>query len=98
MAAGLLGYTMLMYRLFYQQAVHCATRELYFSDIKAYLETILGVECDYDFPYPVFFWSMVRKRKRMCRGDTRASGRHLCHSVYFLYLCCICRGDLAFWG
>ena len=56
MAAGLLGYTMLMYRLFYQQAVHCATRELYFSDIKAYLETILGVECDYDFPYPVFFW------------------------------------------
>lgn len=56
MVAGLLGYTMLMYRLFYQQAVHCATRELYFSDIKAYLETILGVECDYDFPYPVFFW------------------------------------------
>lgn len=52
----LLGYTVLMYRLFYQQAVHCATRELYFSDIKAYLETILGVECDYDFPYPVFFW------------------------------------------
>ena len=56
MAAGLLGYTVLMYRLFYRQAVHCATREFYFSDIKAYLETILGVECDYDFPYPVFFW------------------------------------------
>ena len=56
LAAGLLGYTVLMYRLFYRQAVHCATRELYFSDIKAYLETILGVECDYDFPYPVFFW------------------------------------------
>lgn len=55
-AACLLGYSALMYRLFYLQAVHCATRELYFSDIKAYLETILGVECDYDFPYPIFFW------------------------------------------
>lgn len=55
-AICLLGYTALMYRLFYMQAVHCETRELYFSDIKAYLETILGVECDYDFPYPVFFW------------------------------------------
>ncbi len=55
-AACLTGYSVLMYRLFYQQAVHCATREVYFSDIKAYLETILGLECDYDFPYPVYFW------------------------------------------
>lgn len=55
-AVCLIGYSVLMYRLFYMQAVHCETRELYFSDIKAYLETILGVECDYDFPYPVFFW------------------------------------------
>ncbi len=55
-AVCLAAYSALMYRLFYQQAVHCGTRELYFSDIKAYLETILGVECDYDFPYPVFFW------------------------------------------
>ncbi len=55
-AVCLIGYSVLMYRLFYLQAVHCGTRELYFSDIKAYLETILGVECDYDFPYPVFFW------------------------------------------
>lgn len=55
-AVCLIGYTVLMYRLFYMQAIHCGTRELYFSDIKAYLETILGVECDYDFPYPVYFW------------------------------------------
>ncbi len=55
-AACLFGYTVLMYWLFYQQAIHCATRELYFSDSKAYLETILGVECEYDFPYPIFFW------------------------------------------
>lgn len=55
-AICLIGYTTLMYRLFYLQAIHCATRELYFSDIKAYLETILGLECDYDFPYPIYFW------------------------------------------
>lgn len=54
-AVCLIGYTALMYRLFYQQAVHWQTRELYFSDIKAYLETILGLECEYDFPYPIYF-------------------------------------------
>lgn len=52
----LAGYTALMYWLFYLQAIHCKTRELYFSDIKAYLETMLGLECDYDFPYPIYFW------------------------------------------
>lgn len=51
----LVGYTALMYRLFYLQAIHCGTRELYFSDIKAYLQTMLGLESGYDFPYPVYF-------------------------------------------
>lgn len=51
----LIGYTALMYRLFYLQALHCGNREIYFSDIKAYLQTILGLESGYDFPYPVYF-------------------------------------------
>ena len=51
----LIGYTALMYRLFYLQALHCGTRDSYISDIKAYLQTILGLESGYDFPYPVYF-------------------------------------------
>lgn len=54
-AVCLIGYSVLMYRLFYMQALHCRTQGLYFSDIKAYLETMLGLECEYDFPYPVYF-------------------------------------------
>lgn len=51
----LIGYTVLMYRLFYLQAIHCWTRDSYISDSKAYLQTILGLESGYDFPYPVYF-------------------------------------------
>lgn len=51
----LIGYTALMYRLFYLQALHCGIRDSYISDIKAYLQTILGLESGYDFPYPVYF-------------------------------------------
>lgn len=49
------AYTALMYRLFYLQALHCGIRDIYISDIKAYLQTILGLESGYDFPYPVYF-------------------------------------------
>lgn len=51
----LTGYTALMYRLFYLQAIHCGIRDSYISDIKAYLQTMLGLESGYDFPYPVYF-------------------------------------------
>lgn len=51
----LIGYTVLMYRLFYLQALHCGIRDSYVSDIKAYLQTIMGLESGYDFPYPVYF-------------------------------------------
>ena len=51
----LAGYTVLMYRLFYLQALHCGIRDIYISDIKAYLQTILGLESGYDFPYPIYF-------------------------------------------
>lgn len=54
-AIGLIGYTALMYRLFYLQAIHCVERDSYVSDIKAYLQTMLGQESGYDFPYPVYF-------------------------------------------
>ena len=54
-ALCLIGYTALMYRLFYLQALHCGTRDSYISDSKAYLQTILGLESGYDFPYPVYF-------------------------------------------
>ena len=54
-ALCLIGYTALMYRLFYLQALHCGLRDIYISDIKAYLQTILGLESGYDFPYPVYF-------------------------------------------
>lgn len=52
---GLVLYTALMYRLFYLQALHCGIRDIYISDIKAYLQTILGLDSGYDFPYPVYF-------------------------------------------
>lgn len=51
----LIGYTALMYRLFYLQAIHCEIKDSYISDIKAYLQTILGLESGYDFPYPIYF-------------------------------------------
>lgn len=51
----LAGYTVLMYRLFYLQAIHCGLRDSYISDSKAYLQTMLGLESGYDFPYPVYF-------------------------------------------
>lgn len=51
----LAAYTVLMYRLFYLQALHCELRDIYISDIKAYLQTILGLESGYDFPYPIYF-------------------------------------------
>lgn len=54
-AICLIGYTALMYRLFYLQALHCEVRDSYISDIKAYLQTMLGLESGYDFPYPVYF-------------------------------------------
>lgn len=54
-AICLIGYTALMYRLFYLQALHCGIRDSYVSDIKAYLQTILDLESGYDFPYPVYF-------------------------------------------
>ena len=54
-AVCLAAYTALMYRLFYLQALHCGIRDIYISDIKAYLQTILGLESGYDFPYPVYF-------------------------------------------
>lgn len=51
----LIAYTVLMYRLFYLQALHCGKRDIYISDIKAYLQTILGLKSGYDFPYPIYF-------------------------------------------
>ena len=42
-----------MYNLFYNQAV--TTNELYYSDIKSYIEEILGTNEIYSFPYPVLF-------------------------------------------
>lgn len=51
----LAAYTVLMYKLFYLQALHCELRDIYISDIKAYLQTILGLESGYDFPYPIYF-------------------------------------------
>lgn len=53
-AVCLAGYTALMYRLFYLQAVYCNTAE-YPSDIKAYLLTMQGIDSGYDFPYPLYF-------------------------------------------
>lgn len=54
-AVCLIAYTVLMYRLFYLQALHCENGDMYCSDIKAYLQTMLGLESGYDFPYPIYF-------------------------------------------
>lgn len=54
-AVCLIAYTALMYWLFYQQALHCGIKDIYISDIKAYLQTMLGLESGYDFPYPIYF-------------------------------------------
>lgn len=54
-AVCLAGYTALMYRLFYLQAIHCEKKIIYVSDIRAYLETMLGLESGYSFPYPLYF-------------------------------------------
>jgi len=54
----LIVYSFVMYRLFYNQAVQSMIKQgaLYESDMKAYLQTMLGVPSGYDFPYPIFFW------------------------------------------
>lgn len=49
--------TVLAYRLFYLQAINVdAANDLYLSDMRAYMKTILGQESGFSFPYPVFFW------------------------------------------
>lgn len=53
-AVCLAGYTAVMYRLFYLQAIHCNTAE-YPSDIQAYLLKMLGMDSGFDFPYPIYF-------------------------------------------
>lgn len=55
---SLLLYSVLMYRLFYRQTTESwgTPPTPYMSDMKAYLQTMLGQESGYDYPYPVFFW------------------------------------------
>jgi len=52
----LIAYSVLMLILFYHQT--CAHNDpwLFLSDMEAYLQTILGQESGFDFPYPIFFW------------------------------------------
>lgn len=54
-AICLAGYTVIMYRLFYLQAVNCDTG-LYPSDVRAYLLKIQRIDSGFDFPYPIYFW------------------------------------------
>ncbi len=53
----IIAYSALMYNLFYHQAVQSMIKQTdyYQSDMKAYLQTMLGVPSGYDFPYPIFF-------------------------------------------
>ncbi len=55
----LIAYSALMYQLFYNQAVQSMIKQggPFESDMKAYLQTILGQPSGYDFPYPIFFWT-----------------------------------------
>ncbi|MCR5031223.1 MAG: hypothetical protein K6A92_00025, partial [Lachnospiraceae bacterium] len=54
--AALLGYGILTYRLFYNQCVHVDDYPVFVSDMKAYMQTAMGQESGYSFPYPIFFW------------------------------------------
>lgn len=49
--------TLVSYRLFYLQAINIDHPDrLFFSDMRAYMQEILGEESGYSFPYPIFFW------------------------------------------
>lgn len=50
----ILVYSLLMSYLFYKQCVSVDTT-VYFSDMKAYLLEIQGMDSGYSFPYPLFF-------------------------------------------
>ncbi len=47
-------YSVLMFMLFYWQAVEY--QGAYYSDMKAYIQEIQGLESGYEFPYRLFFW------------------------------------------
>lgn len=53
---ALVLYSLCMYRLFYLQSSHAFAEDIYMSDMKAYMQTMLGQESGFDFPYPIFFW------------------------------------------
>ncbi len=50
------GYIFFTYRLFYNQCINVDHFPLFVSDMKAYMQTVLGQESGYNFPYPIFFW------------------------------------------
>lgn len=50
----LILYSMLMFVLFYRQAIEY--QGIYFSDMKAYILETQGLESGYEFPYRFFFW------------------------------------------
>lgn len=56
-AVCLIAYSALTYHLFWHQAVQSMIKQTdyYQSDMKAYLQTMMGVPSGYDFPYPIFF-------------------------------------------
>ena len=47
-------YSMLMFVLFYRQAIEY--QGIYFSDMKAYILETQGLESGYEFPYRFLFW------------------------------------------
>jgi len=50
---SLAAYSVLMYILFYRQAIH--TGQWFESDIDAYLLKMQGLDSGFDFPYPIYF-------------------------------------------
>jgi hypothetical protein len=50
----LLCLTLLQGWFFYQQTT--GNPDYYHSDMKAYIQTMLGQDTKYSFPYPIFFW------------------------------------------
>ncbi|MCR4588564.1 MAG: hypothetical protein K5682_09185 [Lachnospiraceae bacterium] len=56
---------MITYQLFYRQCIHVDDFPLYVSDMKAYMQTALGQESGYEFPYPVFF-ALIRLVTFLC--------------------------------
>ncbi len=54
--ALLILYGVITFLLFYRQCMNVDNFPLYVSDMKAYMQTALGQESGYEFPYPVFFW------------------------------------------